>query len=535
MKFRFPVLIVLLLGILSACGGEAEEKKPIQTDPLADHPGKAYYDKYCGLCHALPDPTELDKTTWRDYILVRMGAYMGIYFDNTQYYDSVPSKWLEPGEGGERILAEGIYPQKPLLKREEFEQIRDYVLKAAPEQTFGPPSAVAVPMDLEGFRVKTVRLDTLQPFVSALHIDEEASQLYAGLLLQPLVKLDPSGKILDSLSGWTMPVQIHHNHQGLEVVDIGSFGGSDSPQGSYRRGKSLRALRRQKEMEKFERLMRPVEARYADLDQDRDEDLVIAEFGYHLGRLVWHEKEGSEWMEHVLFEDDGTVAFEVLDLTGDGASDILALQANSDEKLVVYENDGQGGFKARMIERFSPAAGSAAMELADLNEDGRPEVIICQGDNGDYPPILKHWHGVRIFQLTPALDLKEVAYLPMNGAYGTKTRDFDQDGDLDIAAVAFYPNYQNRPEESFIYFENTSGTDLEALTFTPHTIPQVNLSRWMVLDAGDLDGDGDEDIVLGGFNVRSSDASEEQYQRWMANNIPIMILENRFKLGAHDS
>ena len=133
---------------------------------------------------------------------------------------------------------------------------------------------------------------------------------------------------------------------------------------------------------------------------------------------------------------------------------------------------------------------------------------------------------MRIYSLGEDLKLEELVYLPMNGAYGTETRDYDQDGDLDIAAVAFYPNYQGRAEESFIYFENTGG---EGYNFAPHTVPQVNTSRWMVMDAGDLDGDGDEDIVLGGFNVRSSDASEEMYQRWMANYIPLLILENTLK------
>lgn len=525
MKFRLRILAVALLTLLVSCGEEKASEVVPNVDPLADHPGKQYYTRYCGLCHGIPEPTELDKTTWKDYILVRMGAYMGIYFDNTQYYDSVPSQWLEPGEGGERMLAEGVYPAKPMLKREEFEQLRDYVLKAAPDQTYGPPGAAAVPMDLEGFRVRPIKLDTsLQPFVSALHIDEEAQEIYAGLLLQPLLRLNSDGKLLDSASGWTMPVQIDKSGDGIEVVDIGSFGGSDSPQGVYRRAASLRDIRRSRDKHRQDRLMRPVQRQRADLDQDGDQDLLIAEFGYHLGQLAWYEQKGDDWVPHVLFDDDGTVAIDIRDYDGDSLVDILALLANSDERLVLYQNQGNGNFKQRLLKRFSPAAGSAAMELADLDGDQRPEIIISQGDNGDYPPILKHWHGVRVFQMGEDLKVKELVYLPMNGAYGTQTRDYDQDGDMDIAAVAFYPNYQGRPEESFIYFENTGG-----LNYSPHTFNQVNLSRWMVMDAGDIDGDGDEDIVLGGFNVKSSDASEATYQQWMANNIPLLVLENRLK------
>jgi len=523
MKFSAKLVALVLLFIGQGCSPEAEKTTPPVT-PVAAHPGKAYYEQYCGICHALPDPSELDKTTWRDYVLVRMGAYMGIYFDNTRYYDSVPQQWLEPGVGGEKMLSEGIYPEKPLLTRKEFEDLRDYVLETAPDKTYGPSGILPVPMDLTGFKVRPVKLDTFQPFVSALHIDEENKALYAGLFKQPLFKLSPSGERLESASGWTMPVQIERTPRGIEVVDLGSMGGSDLPQGGFRVASNMKNLDRNRSQMDWEGLMRPVQRRWADLDGDGDEDLVLAEFGYHFGKLSWWQTEGSKHQEMPLFEDDGTVAIEIQDFNEDQMPDILALQANSDEKLVLYINQGGGNFKPKQLIRFSPAAGSANLEVVDFDGDGRPEILVAQGDNGDYPPILKKWHGLRLFSLDAQLTLKEIAYLPVNGAYGTQTRDYDQDGDMDIAAVSFYPNYQGRPEESFIYFEQTGN-----LEFKPHTFPQVSLSRWMVIEAGDLEGDGDEDIVLGAFNVRSSDASEDTYQQWMKNYIPLLILENTLR------
>lgn len=521
MKFLSALTVLLLLGLVQGCTPKEESQPPVTTPPEASHPGQAYYEQYCGICHALPDPMELDKTTWRDYVLVRMAAYMGIYFDNNQYYDTVPAQWLEPGIGGKKMLAEGIYPAKPLLTRKEFEDLRDYVLKSAPDKTYGPSGIVPVPMDLTGFKVRPVKLDTFQPFVSALHIDTTNHELYAGLFKQPLFRLDPQGNILESAGEWTMPVQIERTARGIEVIELGSMGGSDLPRGGFQVASNLKNLDRKRTKIAMDSLMRPVQRRWADLDGDGDEDLVIAEFGYHFGKLAWWESQGQDWIEHRLYDDDGTVAIDVRDYNGDELPDILALQANSDERLMLYLNQGNGNFQQKQLERFSPAAGSANMEVTDFDGDGRPEILIAQGDNGDYPPILKKWHGLRLFSLDEQMNLKELAYLPMNGAYGTRSRDFDQDGDLDIAAVSFYPNYQGRPEESFIYFEQTG-----KLEFKAHTFPQVNLSRWMVLDAGDLDGDGDEDIVLGGFNVKSGDASEATYQQWMNNYIPLVILEN---------
>ena len=42
----------------------------------------------------------------------------------------------------------------------------------------------------------------------------------------------------------------------------------------------------------------------------------------------------------------------------------------------------------------------------------------------------------------------------MNGVYQAEAVDFDQDGDLDVAAVSFHPDFQNHPQEAFVIFIN---------------------------------------------------------------------------------
>ena len=76
--------------------------------------------------------------------------------------------------------------------------------------------------------------------------------------------------------------------------------------------------------------------------------------------------------------------------------------------------------------------------------------------------------------------------------------DLDLDGDLDIAAVAFFPpelRNQVRPEilDTFIWLEQT-----EPGQFERHMLERTQFGH-MSLIAGDFDGDLDVDLAVGEF------------------------------------
>ena len=87
-------------------------------------------------------------------------------------------------------------------------------------------------------------------------------------------------------------------------------------------------------------------------------------------------------------------------------------------------------------------------------------------------------------------------FFPINGCYKAIARDFDNDGDLDIATIAFFPDYIHRPEEGFVYLKNEGN-----FQFKPYSIDAAKNGRWLTMDAGDVDGDGKIDLVLGNFAV----------------------------------
>ena len=142
--------------------------------------------------------------------------------------------------------------------------------------------------------------------------------------------------------------------------------------------------------------------------------------------------------------------------------------------------------------------GSTYFELADLNKDGLPDILYTCGDNADFSPVLKPYHGVYIFLNEGGHRFTQHYFFPVDGCYKAIARDFDGDGDLDIATISFFPDTDHRPEEGFVYFENQGGMDLQ-----PYSIMETQQGKWLTMDAADLDRDGRTDLILGNFSFFS--------------------------------
>ncbi|MGB5429562.1 FG-GAP repeat domain-containing protein, partial [Eudoraea sp.] len=102
--------------------------------------------------------------------------------------------------------------------------------------------------------------------------------------------------------------------------------------------------------------------------------------------------------------------------------------------------------------------------------------------------------------------------------------DFDQDGDIDIALVSSFPDYQNNPDLSFVFLENKNELNFE---FSVNTFTDSHIGRWFLMDTGDIDNDGDEDIILSSFTYIFTPVPESFSKQWNEENVDIMVLKNK--------
>jgi hypothetical protein len=215
----------------------------------------------------------------------------------------------------------------------------------------------------------------------------------------------------------------------------------------------------------------------------------------------------------------------VHDFNGDKHLDIAVLFSDAREGFYILINNGENEFDTTTVFETHSAYGHTYFELHDFNADGLMDILTVNGDNVDSDPYntLKNYHGIRIYLNDGDLRFEEAYFYPMYGAFGGRAADFDNDGDLDVAAISFYPDYGSEKRESFTYLNNDGD-----LKFSAFTAPELVNGRWMTIDAGDLDGDADIDIVLGGAYIPTGMfAHMDTYQSLSESAPSILVLENK--------
>jgi predicted nucleotidyltransferase len=157
----------------------------------------------------------------------------------------------------------------------------------------------------------------------------------------------------------------------------------------------------------------------------------------------------------------------------------------------------------------------------DFDGDGDLDLITANGDNADLTYTQKPYHGMRISLNDGYGNFKEAFFYQLNGATRLVAEDFDQDNDIDIALVSTFPDYENHPEMAFIYLEN-----LGDFNFKENIIEDVNFGRWFLLDKGDIDQDGDIDILISSFTYTFSPVPNEFQKTWEQNDVDLILLKN---------
>ncbi len=251
----------------------------------------------------------------------------------------------------------------------------------------------------------------------------------------------------------------------------------------------------------------------------RDQDIFISEFGDQTGGLGQLELKEKKYLSASKLP--GAYKSFVFDYDKNGKEEIIVMFAQAMEGVYVREVDATKR-NFRPLLSFGPEWGISDLDTTDVNHDGWTDLVVVNGDNADFSIIPKAYHGVRVYLNNQNGGYEEAYSFPMHGASQVRTLDANGDGFDDLLVGAYFAEDDN--DRLLLLLHNGNS---EEVGYSPQRIAAANAGRWMVINKGDVDGDGDLDAVIGSF-VISKNGSDVN-KNGVAGQTNLLLLLNKSK------
>jgi len=492
------VIVLIILKISGVIDLRSEEEKRTER-------GGALARIYCTSCHQYPEPSFLDKDTWTKSVLPAMATRLNLEDFHGKYGVTIRSA----------------------ISASDFEDIVAFYKSAAPQKLIIPADSASV--DWAIFSLQKPASISYQQGNDAntlmVNYDSATGKLYTGDMRKNVYSWDTGLK--PTLIAKMPSPAVHANFyqsagQNTAVItSIGILNPNDLLKGS------IATLNLDKQGAKpvtiAENLSRPVQTITADFNKDGLLDYVTCGFGNNQGNLyLFTQQADHTFKKSVIRAMPGSESMVKGDFNNDGYTDLMCLFAQADEGIWMFLNDKKGGFTKKNLLHFPPIYGSSSFQLIDFNHDGKPDILYTCGDNSDLSPVLKPYHGIYIFTNQGNWQFKQSYFYHLNGASKAVAADFDHDGDLDIAAISYFPDFLDHPQQGFTYLEQTS-----AGKFKAHEVPVNKYGRWIAMEMADINKDGYPDVILGNFSMAGRGLINQKgvKQDW-DKFMPFIVLKN---------
>jgi len=250
----------------------------------------------------------------------------------------------------------------------------------------------------------------------------------------------------------------------------------------------------------LENAARVTDVRAADLSGHTDGrlDLVVGQFGYAQGETRWMKNLGDWRFEsQIVNTQSGCVHTPVADFDGDGRTDFAALISQEWEEVHWFKNTGNGQLRDTVLwGSTNEDYGSSGLDVADVNRDGKPDLIYTNGDGFDYAVLTpRPWHGIQWLENRGDGFFKFHRVGDMAGAFSPCAADLNGDGTVDLLAVSCLADWADPKVVSMMAWLNDGHEN-----FTPVVLARQPI-QLVTAAVGDLDGDGIPEIVTGGFHA----------------------------------